>query len=52
MADDDDDGDLLGFLLSYSCPYSGAKRMAGLGLIEPTPEKSYGCNCFEHLDGT
>jgi len=36
----DDDGDeLLMELLSYTCPRTGKKRTAGLGVVEPQASK-------------
>ena len=40
--------DLLETLLSYECPYTGAKRVAGLGTVEPDNGKCHGCSCRVH----
>ena len=41
------DDDLFESLLSYECPFTGAKRVAGLGTVETEHGKCHGCSGWE-----
>ena len=40
--------DLLDILLTYECPFTGAKRVAGLGAVKQEHGKCHGCSCWRH----